>query len=65
MSLSLHPFIGINSHSVIMQTEKIQLLQDLGVFTQPYSADYNPIEKLFAELKSTLRTNEHPSDEIC
>ena len=42
--------------------EVVDLLEKLGVliyYLPPYSPDINPIEELFAKVKSNLKANEH------
>lgn len=66
----LHPFNGSNPHSIIVMDNAsihkvegvVELLEGLGLivyFLPPYSPDYNPIEELFAKVKSILKANEH------
>ena len=72
LSPLLQPFNGTNPHSVIILDNAsihhadhdgvVELLQTLGVlvyFLPPYSPDYNPIEELFAKVKSVLKAYEH------
>ena len=61
------PFNGINPHSVVVLDncsihhipEEVASIHDVGalaLFLPPYSPDFNPIEELFSNVKTTLRT---------
>ncbi len=75
LSPVLHPFNGTNPHSVIILDNAaihhvdgvVKLLESLGVliyFLPPYSPDFNPIEELFAKVKSSLKANEHLQEDF-
>ncbi len=72
--VKLYPLDGTNPHGIVIMDnvsihhvhEVVDLLENLGVlvyFLPPYSPDLNPIEELFAKLKSTLKASEHVMQE--
>ncbi len=72
--VKLYPFDSTNPHSIVIMDnvsihhvhEVVDLLENLGVlvyFLSPYSPNLNPIEELFAKLKSTLKASEHVMQE--
>ena len=65
----LHSFNGVNPRSVIVLDNAtihhvdhtVQSFEELGVlvnFLPPYSPDMNPIEEMFAKVKSVMKANE-------
>ena len=66
-----HPFNGTNERSVVVMDNAsihhvdrvVSTIQQTGAlvrFLPPYSPDLNPIEEVFAKVKSYLKANEVP-----